>query len=323
MTRERRDVVAAIFNGMTDDYDEMHDLWYSWLFSRLHYLIALHVLPKLPSGDAPRVLDVGCGTGLQTFLYAAAGATAVGLDVAPGLLDVAHQKRAVFLNARFGPLFPSYFAFVDRYHHEIAKILHQLSRREYRSPDFIVADAGNIPVRDQSQDHVNCCGSVLSFADDHRTTLGEISRVLKPGGSFVIEAEGRFNFDTIWTLLGAITSGTVGIPATLADAVELTTSTLRQPVTVQYPFGDEKNPVLMNIKLFTKRGLAADIEQVGMRVETSRSIHSLTNLMPSTILDGPSPGPLLRGLFFALASAEERTPIYLPGCSIVLFGTKL
>jgi len=42
--------VAEIFNKMVNEYDDIHDLWYTWLFSRLHFIIekeVQYVLQKL------------------------------------------------------------------------------------------------------------------------------------------------------------------------------------------------------------------------------------------------------------------------------------
>lgn len=36
--------VAEIFNKMANEYDEIRDLWYAWLFSRLHYSIATDII---------------------------------------------------------------------------------------------------------------------------------------------------------------------------------------------------------------------------------------------------------------------------------------
>ena len=101
--------VADIFNKMAGEYDEIRDLWYAWLYSRLHYFIVRDVInvysPKM-------VLDVGCGTGFQSFLYATAGAFVIGIDVARDLIKVAWRKSLSFDPNNGIVLFPEYLYFL-------------------------------------------------------------------------------------------------------------------------------------------------------------------------------------------------------------------
>ena len=59
--------ISAIFDDMHNEYDQINDLWYSWLFSRLHYLISKKITSKWKHKH--KVLDIGCGTGFQSLLY--------------------------------------------------------------------------------------------------------------------------------------------------------------------------------------------------------------------------------------------------------------
>src|SRR4051812_42751634 len=63
------DETRCIYNEMVSEYDDLRDLWYAWLFSRLHFLIAENALSQWDDQNRS-VLDVGCGTRLQSFLYA-------------------------------------------------------------------------------------------------------------------------------------------------------------------------------------------------------------------------------------------------------------
>ena len=33
------DQIGVLFDQMADEYDQIKDVWYAWLFSRLHYLL--------------------------------------------------------------------------------------------------------------------------------------------------------------------------------------------------------------------------------------------------------------------------------------------
>ena len=38
--------IADIYNSMAYEYDDIKDLWYSWLLTRLHYMIVLYLKEK-------------------------------------------------------------------------------------------------------------------------------------------------------------------------------------------------------------------------------------------------------------------------------------
>lgn len=83
-----------VFNEELSDYDNIVDLCYSWLYSRLHFFISKHIMKIY---DPKRVLDIGCGTGFQSFLYAFGGSFVVGVDVSENMIKSAMNKRKSFL----------------------------------------------------------------------------------------------------------------------------------------------------------------------------------------------------------------------------------
>lgn len=100
-----------------------------------------------------RVLDLATGTGLTARIMAGAGAAVTGMDISPGML-----ARARTLSSARIP--------------------------------FVVGDAHRVPFRNHSFDMV-ACGISLSHFSDVSVALGEILRVLRPGGRFVTSAWGR------------------------------------------------------------------------------------------------------------------------------------
>jgi len=131
MTDER---VRYIFNQMAAQYDDLRDLWYAWLFSRLHFLIAKHLISGWSEGMA--VLDVGCGTGLQSFLYALSGARVTGVDISDELLAVALEK-ATFAHKKFPvSLFSPHFRFVEKYNKRISDLL----RPRFKSTEYVLRE---------------------------------------------------------------------------------------------------------------------------------------------------------------------------------------
>jgi hypothetical protein len=90
-------------------------------------------------------------------------------------------------------------------------------------------------------------------------------------------------------------------------------------VLINYPYGEHDNPVNIRIKLFTNDNLKEEFSSLNLRVIKRWTIHSITNLIPSPILDTNQPGAFLKNLFKVLAFLEEKIPVHLPGCSCVYF----
>ena len=313
--------VAEIFNKMANEYDEIRDLWYAWLFSRLHYSIASDIINKY---DPKIVLDVGCGTGFQAFLHASAGAFVVGIDIADKLIEVAKKKSLSFKPQNEFILFPVHFKFVDKYNKLIGSILREkLQVNEYIPPSFQVADARSLPFSNNSFDHVNCCGSTLSFIEDHRLAISEIARVLKPGGTLLMEIEARWNLDLPWAVIDALLNGKIGFDTSLTEALNAIFFAPGQYIYTYYPFGETENPVHMKLKLFTSKRLKQELSDFQLETLRICTVHSVTNFIPSTYLDMNNPPNWLKYFFTFLAKIEERIPISLPGCSIILLAQKM
>jgi len=316
--------VASIFNEMQSDYDDLRDLWYSWLFARLHYFLAEDIAWRLNSNNL-KVLDVGCGTGFQSMLYAAIGCDVLGIDIAGDLVKEARKKPVPDLNGKKPKLHPLYYDFSRRYNAATWALLREKFHdvRPAIPPRFEVASALEIPSEAAAFDHVNCCGSVLSFMPDMQVALNEISRVLKPGGTFFIELEGRWNADAFWPLIDCLLGGKIGYDSSYKEAFELLRPPFQAGVNTEYPFGDTRNPVYMSLRLATRRETDRKLRGAGLIADRWRFIHAFTNLIPSTLLDHPNPSTSLVKVFSFLSSIEEKVPGYWPGCSIVVSGRKV
>lgn len=314
--------VAYVFDRMAGDYDELRDLWYAWLFSRLHYFLALEVT-KLWQHSEQKVLDVGCGTGFQSFLYGALGCEVLGIDISAELVAAAERKVPDFLRRDDLALFPAHHGFVSKYDRQIAERLRKrFPDSKRRSPQFQVGSALAIECPDSSFSHVNCCGSVLSLVDHPERALDEIARVLRPGGTFFIEVESRWNCDAFWPIIDKLLGGIFHYESSWAEAL----TPLRRPwsdsVRVEFPFGEDDDPVYMDLCLFTRRKLGCMLRARGLEPKRWRTIHSVTNLLPSTILDAANPSWVVRSIFSVLRRVEQLLPVALPGCSLIVSGIK-
>jgi ubiquinone/menaquinone biosynthesis C-methylase UbiE len=310
--------VAEIHNEMAEEYDEIHDLWYAWLFSRLHYIIAKYVINV---HNPKTVLDVGCGTGFQSFLHASAGAKVTGIDIAEKLIMVAMNKTLSYDPCQ--ELFPAYFKFVNDYNKLIGSLLkNKLIDGSYLPPTFLVADATKLPFENESFEHINCCGSTLSFIEDHQQALAEMARALKRDGTLLLEVESRWNLDVLWTIFDSVFCGHLGYDTSLREALRSLLTFPQKYVYIEYPFGDPDDSLMMKLKLFTKKKLTRELNHCDLTLLKSWSIHSITNFIPSTYLDMKNPNHRLLSIFKFLSKIEERMPLSLPGCSLILFAQK-
>jgi len=310
---------SEIFNKMINTYDEIQELWYAWLFSRLHFIVAKEIIKEY---NPKTVLDVGCGTGFQSFLHATVGASVVGVDITEGLIEVANKKSLCFQPEQEITLFPAYYEFVDRYNELIGALLNKkIVRDKYTPPSFQIADARYLPFVNESFDHVNCCGSTLCFIDDHQCALSEIARVLKLGGTFLLEGDSRWNMDLFWSVIGAILKGRWRYDKPLTKALRAIFAPPTEYILNKYPLGQPENQTC-KIKAFTAKGLKRELSNHHFKVLKRWTIHSVTNFIPSTYLDVVNPPKWLITLFTFFANIEEKIPFSLPGLSTVFLARK-
>ena len=125
-------------------------LAFSGQYGRLHRL----AVDRLFAGNGDRVLDVGCGPGVNFDALTGAvgpGGQVVGVDASGGMVRRA-RREASGLESR---------------------------------PSVARADAGSLPFRDDSFDRAFSTLAV-SAVPDAETAVAEVARVLRPGGRFVV-----------------------------------------------------------------------------------------------------------------------------------------
>ena len=132
-----------------DDLDQYH-------FEKLHHLLQL-----IPFDECRgrRVLEVGCGAGIDLARFAKGGADVTGVDISPAAIALA---RANFDQQRL-------------------------------SGDFHVANGEQLPFPDDSIDLVYAHGVVQYTADPQRL-VEECRRVLKPGGQAIFQVYNRISW---------------------------------------------------------------------------------------------------------------------------------
>ena len=135
--------------GFFRDLDEYH-------FDKLHHLLRLIPFDGL---RGQRVLDLGCGTGVDLVRFARGGAVATGVDLAPSAVALARQNLAA----------------------------------QQARATLAVADGEALPFPSEAFDYVFAHG-VVQYTDDGRRLVEEVRRVLRPGGEAVFQGYNRLSW---------------------------------------------------------------------------------------------------------------------------------
>jgi ubiquinone/menaquinone biosynthesis C-methylase UbiE len=178
--------------------------------------------------DGGELIDVACGFGRHSVPLARAGYRVTGVDRSPSLLEEARRRAG-----------------------------------GERWPKFVQADYRELPLPDERFDAALNLFSSLGYLGDEDDTrvLGEIHRVLRPGGRLVIEIMHRdalvLRFrDTGWHMVG---EGRLLLEQRTFDpaaGVAQTTQTLVEP-------GGQRDSRTFSLRVYTATELAAMLDRAG------------------------------------------------------------
>jgi ubiquinone/menaquinone biosynthesis C-methylase UbiE len=152
------DDIRAFFDAIAGGYRESHGSADLLLDCRLALMRRL-----LAPGPGGVLLEIGCGPGVHLFPLAAAFSRVIGADLSPEMIVAAERIR--------------------RTHPCAARIELHAERAERLTS-----------IRDNAVDAVLCVGA-FEHMPDKPAVLGEVRRVLKPGGRFVCLT---VNGDYLW-----------------------------------------------------------------------------------------------------------------------------
>ena len=149
----------AYFTGLTPDSEQCHKPFSNPADAvHLHRNLAL-LLQAADLFRGAHVLDLGCATGWLTLSLADLGCHVVGADISPQAIALARQVQA---------------------------------RRDTRpggSARFLAYDGRRLPLDEGSLDRV-VCFDAFHHVRDPAATLGELARVLRPGGRIAMVEPG-------------------------------------------------------------------------------------------------------------------------------------
>jgi SAM-dependent methyltransferase len=181
---------------------------------------------------------------------------------------------------------------------DLAGELLRVARQRSRGATHTLGDVAALPYPAGCFHAVTCCGSTLSFVEDPASALAEMARVLRPGGRLLVECEHRTSLDLGWRLLSSLTGDPLGYRASPTAAWRtLTGSRGGTPCWLDYP----GYPPL---RLFTGRELRRMLEAAALRPLRAWGIHTVTSLIPSTLLHRPRLGASLTRVYRGLCALD-------------------
>lgn len=156
-------------NNVVSHYQRLSDLYQNIIVSQPFFIncYALYdkLLDKLLRGKRyESLLDVGCGSGVQTVVLAGHAERVTGIDIAEEFVEVARKRCSKLANVRFQ-----------------------------------IENACALPFLDNSFDGIVSYGDVLShIVEGYDKALSEMARVVKPGGWITFEVDNKWNIGLMY-----------------------------------------------------------------------------------------------------------------------------
>ncbi|MFP4471963.1 MAG: class I SAM-dependent methyltransferase [Bacteroidales bacterium] len=147
------------YNAKARHYDNTIDI----PFYRVLYDTYESELEKRRKHFSGRVLDAGCGTGIQSLWLSATAREVFGVDISEKLLEVADAKC-----------------------------------RHLNHVNFLEADLTRLPFENTSFDAAVSLGETISHIADWQKAFSEIARVLMPGGIFMFSVLNKWNLAVLF-----------------------------------------------------------------------------------------------------------------------------
>ena len=259
----------ALYNRLLSSYNDIRDEWYHHTYLQLEKLLR-YELRQTISGSS--LLDVGCGTGLQTILYSEMGGEVIGIDINPSLIHLANYK------------------------------LEQL----YFEPTCFCASAEYIPFKNESFDVVSCCGDVLNYVHNPDLCLTEMTRVLKHDGTIILGFGNRVSFDVIWIMIDSILlRGKLHYNNRFGDVIRDLLN-VSKPHWNSYPLITNEGVIEQcSLRFFTSEEIKKKLRRTGIQILRVYGINTIMNLLPYTILSNPSMASRIHKFTMVLAKVDS------------------
>ncbi|MEA3509528.1 MAG: methyltransferase domain-containing protein [candidate division NC10 bacterium] len=159
-------VVQKAYDMMAEEYDILDDR-INPFYVNGYKVLDFFVQKLSPRWHGRIVLDVGCGSGLQTVQYAPRAKHVVAIDISGGLMRKVREK---------------------------------LKTQGQTNVTLVQANATNIPLQDCSVDFVSAYGDVIGHIPDYERAIVEMARVCRPGGTVTLEYDNKWHFGLLFNL---------------------------------------------------------------------------------------------------------------------------
>lgn len=151
--------VQRAYDLMAEEYDII-DSNVSPFYVNDYQILNYHVEKLLPLWKDKVVLDVGCGTGIQTVQYARGAKRVFAIDLSENL---------------------------------IRKLQKKTESCGFSNVTIIQSDATRIPLENDSVDFVSAYGDVIGHIPSFRQAVGEMARVCRSGGIMTIQYDNKWH----------------------------------------------------------------------------------------------------------------------------------
>jgi SAM-dependent methyltransferase len=187
---------------------------------------------------------------------------------------------------------------------DLSAALLAVARTRLPRATFVRARLETLPYADAQFDAVTCCGSTLSFVAAPDAALAELGRVLRPGGRLLLEVEHKWSADLAWMAVSALGDDVLGYGVSGRALWRALARPLGEGCTLAYPgYGP--------LRLFTGRELRRLLQAAGLSPRSWWGVHSVTGVLPSTLLHR-SRLPRGLGRVYAALRAADRWVTRLP-----------
>lgn len=159
-------LVQDAYDLMAEEYDILDGRINPFYVNDCKFLD--HFVQKLtPHWRGRIVLDVGCGSGLQTIQFAPRAKHVVAIDISGALMRKVQEKMRL---------------------------------QGLTNVTLLQGNATQLPLEDSSVDFVSAYGDVIGHIPEYERAIAEMARVCRPGGTVTIEYDNKWHLGLLYNL---------------------------------------------------------------------------------------------------------------------------
>ncbi|NJD75777.1 MAG: class I SAM-dependent methyltransferase [Candidatus Methanoperedens sp.] len=283
----KRKKVIDFYNQIAYEYDDTTDEYWKNYYDCLNSIIIELFNEKI---HGKKILDIGCGSGLQTTLLASLGGNVTGIDITEGLIRLANYK---------------------------------IQNQKLDSFCF-TSDAESLPFKDNSFDIINCCGSVLDYMD-HKKGIKEIGRVLKPNGILILSFDNCISFELLWIAIDSFVD-IFGYKISIRDIYCKLLNGSDELINYPHIRNDGTKEYIPQ-RFFSFNQIKKELAKSEINIVYYYGINTLTNIFPFTIASNPNSSKRLKNILCFLTKLDkgliDKIPFNRFGSNIIVVGRKL